>query len=218
VVLEAETPEAPKYDPRPGSAIHSWRSLGLIDAQGVPTRRGEIVSFFQHGEGLAIAAALEDETYRVQELIPHMANLRAGFRFELMGYCESERLGAVCRSTYGFVNHLGYLINGLPVDYGEGACEVLEALIHRDRRGSGVMIEGFQEGDVTRAYIEWISLIRHIVHAPSHEWTRWQEFQAECEKALHKHSKTLRHLFHIDLPPLTQKQRSGRVKHWLGKW
>src|ERR1043166_318024 len=37
-----------------------WRRLGLVDAQGVPTLRGRVVSFFSHGYGLAIAAALED--------------------------------------------------------------------------------------------------------------------------------------------------------------
>ena len=48
---------------RPGTPVHAWRALGLIEADGTPTRRGIIFSFFQHGEGLAIAAALEDETY-----------------------------------------------------------------------------------------------------------------------------------------------------------
>lgn len=218
IVMEPSVAEPKNYDPRPGSAIHSWRALGLIDSHGVPTRRGEIVSFFQHGEGLAIAAALEDTSYAISDLVLHTANLRAGFRFEQAGYCESERLGAVCRQVYGFVSHEGYLINGLPVDYGEGACEVMDALIHRDRRSAYVTPEGFAEGDVSRAYIEWISLLRHIVNAPSHPWTRWEDLQKESEKALKQHSKVLRHLFHIDLPPLTTKQRSGKVKHWLGKW
>jgi len=218
IVLDHTAPEPVNYDPKPGSAIHSWRALGLIDAGGVPTRRGEIVSFFQHGEGLAIAAALEDESYPIEDLITHMANLRAGSRFSQIGPCESERLGAVCRELYGFVNHNGYLNNGLPIDYGEGASEVIESLIHRDRRSATTTPEGFAEGDVTRAYIEWISLIRHIVNAPSHPWPRWQDLQTACEKSLKQHAKTLRHLFHIDLPPLTAKQRTGRVKHWLGKW
>ena len=37
-----------------------WRRLGLVDAAGVPTLRGRVVSFFSQGDGLAIAAALED--------------------------------------------------------------------------------------------------------------------------------------------------------------
>ena len=46
-----------------------------------------------------------------------MANLRAGFRFELAGFCASERLGAACRRAYGFINHHGYLMNGLRQDF-----------------------------------------------------------------------------------------------------
>lgn len=209
----AETPV--NYDPKPGSAVHSWRSLGLIDAQGVPTQRGEIVSFFQHGEGLAIAAALEDDSYSVADLVPHMANLRAGYRFEIIGFCESERLGAVCRALYGFVSHNGYLIQGLPVDYGDGAAEVIAALASGDKRSSIEIARTFAEGDVSRVFIEWLSLIRHVVNAPSHPWARWKELQDECERVLKKHGKTLRHLFHLDLPPLTSKQRSGRVRHVL---
>ena len=72
-------------EPRRGSPIHSWRTLGLIDAAGIPTRRGEIFSFFQHGEGLAIAAALEDETYPLDDLVTHLANLRGGSKFDLAG-------------------------------------------------------------------------------------------------------------------------------------
>ena len=201
--------------PKPGSAIHSWRALGLIDAAGVPTQRGEIFSFFQHGEGLAIAAALEDESYRVEDMVMHMANLRAGSRFELIGYSDSERLGAACRAVYGFVSHNGYLINGLPVDYGEGACEVLSALLNKARNGSRDMVEGVAAGDVARAYVEWISLIRHITHAPTHPWSRWKALQDECARVLKQHSKTLRHLFHLNLPPLTVKQRQSKVKHFL---
>lgn len=202
-------------DPKPGSAVHAWRSLELIDAHGVPTQRGEIVSFFQHGEGLAIAATLEDETYPVDELVLHMANLRAGLRFELAGFCASERLGAACRRTYGFINHHGYLENGLPVDYGEGAAEVIDSLLHQERRTSLDFYRGFAQGDVARAYIEWLSLIRHITHAPKHPWTRWQALQAECARVLKQHTTATRHLFHLDLPPLTNKQKQSKPKHYL---
>lgn len=202
-------------DPRPGSPIHAWRSLELIDARGVPTQRGEIVSFFQHGEGLAIAAALEDETYPVDDLAVHMANLRAGFRFELPGFCASERLGAACRRAYGFINHHGYLENGLPVDYGEGAAEVIDSLLHQERRTSLDFHRGFAQGDVARAYVEWLSLIRHITHAPGHPWLRWQALQGECARVLKQHTAATRHLFHLDLPPLTNKQKQSKPKHYL---
>lgn len=204
-----------QVEPKPGSPIHTWRSLELIDSFGAPTQRGEIVSFFQHGEGLAIAAALEDETYRVEDLVPHMANLRAGFRFDIPGYSDSERLGASCRRAYGFVNHHGYLSNGLPVDYGEGAAEVIGSLLHKEKHASLDYQRGFAEGDISRAYLEWVSLIRHIVHAPSHPWPRWHDLQAECAKVLKHHNKALRHLFHLEVPPLTAKQRHGRPQHHL---
>ncbi|HEV8543239.1 MAG TPA: DEAD/DEAH box helicase, partial [Verrucomicrobiae bacterium] len=54
-----------------------WRRLKLINEEGKPTTRGRIVSFFQQGDGLAIAAALEDETYPLDELVYDLANLDA---------------------------------------------------------------------------------------------------------------------------------------------
>ena len=215
--IEMPPDEGPprQMEPKPGSPMHTWRSLELIDSHGAPTQRGEIVSYFQHGEGLAIAAALEDESYAVEDLVPHMANLRAGFRFDIPGYCDSERLGAACRRAYGFVNHHGYLNNGLPVDYGEGAAEVISSLLNREKHASLDYQRGFAEGDVSRAYLEWVSLIRHVVHAPSHPWTRWHELQAECSKVLKHHNRALRHLFHLEVPPLTAKQRHGKPMHHI---
>jgi len=207
--------EQARVDPKPGSAIHAWRTFELIDAQGVPTQRGEITSFFQHGEGLAIAAALEDESYPVDELILHLANLRAGLRFDIPGHCGSERLGMCCRRAYGFINHHGYLESGLPVGYGEGAAEVIGSLLHHERRGGHDSHSGFAEGDISRAYVEWLSLIRHITHAPAHPWPRWLALQEESTKMLKHHSATMRHLFHLNLPPLTNKQRDGRPRHYL---
>lgn len=210
---EPETPQ--QREPRFGSPIHAWRTLGLIDAEGVPTRRGEIFSFFQHGEGLAIVAALEDESYHVDELVQHMANLRSGSKFDLPTACGSERLAAVCRGTYGFINHLGYLENGLPIDYGEGAAELLDALLHPERPGSHELRMGVAEGDISRAYVEWLSLLRHITHAPDHPWRRWGALKEAAKQTLKQHTKTLRHFFHLDLPPLTNKQRHGKVRHYL---
>lgn len=201
--------------PRPGSPIHAWRALGLIDEAGAPTRRGEIFSFFQGGEGLAIAAALEDEGYPVDEMIIHLANLRSGTKFDLPVACGSERLGAACRNTYGFINHPGYLENGLPLDYGEGAAELLGSLLNPERPDARELRQGVAEGDISRAYVEWLSLLRHITHAPAHPWRRWLNLQEEAVRALKLHNKTLRHLFHLDLPALTNKQKHGKPKHYL---
>lgn len=211
---EADTQMSDRQ-PRGGSPIHAWRTLGLIDADGVPTRRGEIFSFFQHGEGLAIVAALEDESYPMEELVQHMANLRSGSKFDLPLACGSERLGAVCRGTYGFVNHPGYLENGLPLDYGEGAAELLDALLHPDQPGAHDLRAGIAEGDISRAYVEWLSLLRHVTHAPDHPWRRWGALKEAARQTLKHHTKTLRHFFHLDLPALTNKQRHGKVKHYL---
>jgi hypothetical protein len=203
-------------EPRRGSPIHAWRTLGLIDANGIPTRRGEIFSFFQHGEGLAIAAALEDEGYPVEDLVPHLANLRGGSKFDSATACDSERLAAVCRNTYGFINHHGYLENGLPTDYGEGAAELLAVLMHPESAAAReARSEEVAEGDISRAYVEWLSLLRHITHAPSHSWRRWQALQEEARRVLKQHDKTMRHLFHLSLPPLTNKQRFGKPRHYL---
>src|SRR5205823_5731642 len=79
-----------------------WRRLGLVDASGVPTLRGQLVSFFSQGDGLAISAALEEETYALDELIYDLANLDAGFRFS--GEETNRwggRLGIVCHQKFG---------------------------------------------------------------------------------------------------------------------
>jgi hypothetical protein len=211
------TPETATSDrePRPGSPIHSWRTLGLIDADGAATRRGEIFSFFQHGEGLAVVAALEDESYPADDLVHHLANLRSGSKFDLPLDCASERLAAVCRGTYGFVNHHGYLENGLPVDYGEGAAELLDAMLHPEQPGAQDLKAGIAEGDISRAYVEWLSLLRHISHAPDHPWKRWIALKEAAKAVLKHHTKTLRHFFHLDLPPLTNKQKHGKTRHYL---
>src|SRR5688500_4677976 len=91
-----------------------WRRLGLVDTAGVPTLRGRIVSFFSQGFGLAIAAALEDATYPLDEFIYDLANLDAGFRF-----CGEEnrwagRIPMACHQVFGVQTIPGYLESGVP--------------------------------------------------------------------------------------------------------
>jgi hypothetical protein len=45
-------PVCKQLPPATGVAM-LWRRLGLVDAAGVPTRRGEVMSFFSQGDGLA---------------------------------------------------------------------------------------------------------------------------------------------------------------------
>ena len=63
------------------SPAYAWRKLGLVEPDGRPTRRGVVFGFFQGGEGLAIAAALEEATYPIDDLVFDLANVRAGPRF-----------------------------------------------------------------------------------------------------------------------------------------
>ena len=174
---------------RAGTAVHAWRKLRLIDDQGVPTHRGTLFSFFQGGEGLAIAAALEDPHYHPEEIILHLANLRAGHRFELdtvphadriVDSIGSERLAAACRQAHGPVDHEGYLRLGLPIQYGEGAAEVIALMLDGGLHkllGKGATLE-FGPGDVERAFVEWLSLLRHLHHAPDLDDERWMALKA----------------------------------------
>jgi hypothetical protein len=187
-----------------------WRRLKLIDAEGVPTLRGRIVSFFMQGDGLAIAAALEDETYPVHELVYDLANLDAGFRF-----CGEEnrwagRLAMVCQAAYGLQSIPGYLENGVPPKYGAGA-ELVVAGVHKNPLSKHEWITDFLGvGDIDRVIIEWRSTLRQIAHAPKLEWPRWEELQRTARELLHEtQSPTI-----TDLPPLEYYQ-TKRVDHRL---
>ena len=82
---------------RMNSVAEQWHTLGLIDAQAHPTRRGILFSFFNHGEGLAVAAALEAKHYPIEELVYDLANLRAGHRFNALALA-GRPLTTFCRS------------------------------------------------------------------------------------------------------------------------
>ena len=165
---------------RARSPALAWLQLGLIDAAGVPSRRGVLFSFFHNGEGLAIAATLEDESYDIDALALDLANLRAGYRFsEHAG--ASSRLSIACRAAYGDGDYEGYLERGLPIQYGDGAAEVL-ADSASARRASAAMAVELRPGDVERARLEWQSLLRHVVHAPDMDWPRWGLLKEEAAR------------------------------------
>ncbi|MGI8965852.1 MAG: DEAD/DEAH box helicase, partial [Limisphaerales bacterium] len=187
-----------------------WRRLGLVNEKGVPTRRGEIVSFFSQGDGLAIAAALEDFSYPLEELIYDVANLDAGFRF-----CGEEnrwagRLATVCHRAYGTQSIPGYLENGSPPKYGSGA-ETVVAQIHKNSASKHDWItELLGAGDIDRMIIEWRSMMRQISHAPELDWPRWKNFQALAKSILNEtESPTM-----TELPPLEYHQ-TRRIDHQL---
>jgi len=188
-----------------------WRRLGLVDAAGVPTLRGRMVSFFSQGDGLAIAAALEDETYPLDELIYDLANLDAGFRFAGEDINRwGGRLGIVCHEKYGLQSIPGYLENGVPPKYGAGA-EQIVASVHKNPLAKQTWITDLLgPGDIDRVIIEWRSLLRQIAHAPDLEWLRWRALQAMARTILNEtESPTL-----TNLPPLEFHQ-TRRVDHRL---
>ncbi len=205
----ALVPICQKLPASPGVAM-LWRRLGLVDAGGKPTRRGALMSFFAHGDGLAVAAALEDESYPLEEMIYDLADLDAGFRF-----CGEEnrwagRLAVVCHQAYGFQSIPGYLENGLPPKYGSGA-EQIVAAVHKDPLSKSQWVRPFLGiGDIDRVIIEWRSRLRQITHSPPMEWPRWTALQAMAKAILMQtESPTL-----TDLPPLDYAQ-TKRVDHRL---
>lgn len=168
---------------QPSPAI-AWRELGLVDATGVPTPRGILFSFFQHGEGLAIAAALEDKNYPLEDLIFDLADLRGGPRFsDEEGRCPG-RLGLICQRTFRNADHPGYLEFGVPVDYGAGASEALRGMLQHGIPKQQLLSETLRMGDIERALLEWRSLLRHIAHAPEYPQERWTELRTLAKKAL----------------------------------
>ncbi|HEX5219939.1 MAG TPA: DEAD/DEAH box helicase [Verrucomicrobiae bacterium] len=193
----------------PGTAL-TWRRLNLVDPQGKPTLRGRVVSFFQQGDGLAIAAALEDERYPLDELIYDIADLDAGFRF-----CGDEnryggRLAIACHEKYQLLSIPGYLENGLPPKYGYGAEAVVQSVHKNPLNKHSWVTELLGAGDIDRAIIEWRSLLRQIAHAPELDWPRWRAFQAMAKTILNEtESPTL-----TELPRLEYHQ-TRRVDHRL---
>ena len=187
-----------------------WRRLQLVDAGGTPTRRGRVASFFSQGVGLAVAVALEDDSYPNSELIYDLANLDAGFRF-----CGEEnrwagRLARACQRAYGQQSIPGYLENGVPLKYGAGAETVIQQ-VHKNPLSKHTWVtELLGAGDIDRIIIEWRSLLRQAAHAPDLEWARWRKLQTAARAILREtESPTL-----TDLPRLDYQQ-TRRVEHRL---
>jgi hypothetical protein len=159
------------------SPAYAWRQLGLVLEDGTPTRRGLLFSFFHAGEGLAIAAGLEDESYPIDDLVFDLANIRAGPRFAGEDAPLGGRLGILCQQVYGRADHPGYLEMGVPVQYGSGASEVIRDLVSNGSARYRFTNESLRHGDIERALMEWRSLLRHIAGAPVLEWERWRSLQ-----------------------------------------
>jgi hypothetical protein len=185
---------------------YAWRRLGLIDSGGKPTRRGVLFSFFNHGEGLAIAAALEDESYPIDALIFDLANLRAGHRFSEQDSPYGGRLGILCQTVYERADHPGYLEMGVPAAYGAGASEVVRDVIQHGVPKHKLLSDSLRPGDIERAIIEWRSLLRHIVSAPEYDFERWRALKAAAAHYVESTSSPAS----AQLPALSVAQRQRR--------
>jgi hypothetical protein len=152
----------------------AWRQLGLIDETGTPTRRGILFSFFNNGEGLAIAAALEAADYPLDDLVFDLGNLRAGHRFSMDESQFGGRLALVCQQTFRRGDFAGYLEMGVPPAYGAGASEIIREVVENQTPRHRLVNELLRLGDIERAITEWRSLLRQIVDAPDLDWVRWQ--------------------------------------------
>ena len=145
-----------------------------------------IFSFFHGGEGLAVAAALEDETYPIDELVFDLANIRAGPRFADEDAPMGGRLGILCQRVYGRADYPGYLSMGVPVHYGAGASEVVRALVADPRCKHKLTNELLRHGDIERALVEWRSLLHRIVTAPPYPLPRWNELKRAAGELVEK--------------------------------
>ena len=189
------------------SPAYAWRRLGLVAEDGTPTRRGVVFSFFQGGEGLAVAVALEDETYSIDDLIFDLANIRGGPRFAGEDAPMGGRLGILCQRIYDRADYPGYLEMGTPVHYGSGASEVIREVVANPGSRYRLTTDALRSGDIERALMEWRSLLRHIVHAPDLEWDRWRALKASARHFVE--STTSPAL--LDFPPLLAAQQQRRA-------
>ncbi len=160
-----------------------WHRLGLVDRAARPTRRGEVASLFQHGEGLAVAVALEDTGYGAEALAWDLAELRAGERLSLAAR-SSSRLAAGCRLAFRSLTAPGYLREGLPEGFGEGTAEILRSYAQHGKTPQVAEADAPSRGDLERALMEWRSVLRLVAHGPGHPWERWQELRDAARRVL----------------------------------
>ena len=195
--------------PSTGTAL-LWRRLNLINEKGEPTTRGKIVSFFSHGDGLAIAASLEDESYPLTEFVFDLANLDGGFRFSGEEYRWAGRIAESCRQAYGSANIAGYLENGLPQNYGDGASQIVYSLHKHTQSKHQWTTDLLGVGDIDRIVIEWRSRLRQISNTPPLSWDRWTELQTIAKSTLNETESPTTAI----LPTLSHQQKQ-RVNHRL---
>lgn len=202
--------------PQP-TLLWQLQRTGVLDRELRLTPRGQIVASFLGPEGLAIAVGLEDRRYPLDTLIFDLANLFSGERFAGTNPRILGRLSAVCEKAFHRFSIDGYLVNGVPPQYGYGAAEVVKARVEGERlRVLAEAQETAGRGDIDRLMTEWRSLLRQIAAAPpivfAGETTdapalflaeRWDTLRAMARAYVND----LRVESLPELPPLTPEQR-----------
>ncbi len=168
---------------RGGKAGRLWLRLGLIDREGRVTLRGRVAARFQHGEGLAVAAALEDEAYGAEALAWDLAELRAGERLAALAR-SSSRLASDCRLAFRSLTAEGYLREGLPESFGEGTATLLRAHALHGKPPAGGEPDVAGQGDLERALLEWRSTLRLIAHSEPMGWEPWERLREAARDVL----------------------------------
>lgn len=203
--------------------LWQWQRTGVLDRHLQLTVRGEIVSFFLGPEGLALAAALEDRRYPLDDLLFDAANLFSGDRFSGTNPRRIGRLADACTRAYRRISIDGWLHEGVPLQYGSGASESVRALVAEGARAREILdeVETAGRGDIDRLLTEWRSLLRQVAGAgpligdgapmtgrDHFIAERWDEF-----RTLARHWLNESRLDALpDLPPLTADQRRS-VNH-----
>ncbi len=198
--------------------LWQWERTGVLDRNLRLTVRGEIVSFFLGPEGLALAAALEDRRYPLDDLLFDAANLFAGDRFTGTNPRRLGRLAWACERAYRRLSIEGWLHEGVPLHYGSGASEAVRGLVAEGAKTREVIaeIETAGRGDVDRLLTEWRSLLRQVANAgpllgdgapmngrDNFIAERWDAFRALARDTLNEAPASSL----PDLPPLTADQR-----------
>lgn len=219
----ARREECLALSPQP-TLLWSLQRVGVLDRALRLTPRGGIAASFLGSEGLALAAALEDRRYPLDHLLYDCANLFGGDRFAGTNPRRLGRLASVCEKTFHRFTVEGFLVEGVPPQYGWGASEVVQALVEKSARAGALAAASEQagRGDIDRLMTEWRSLLRQIVHAPplvvgplraAADMSagapapglaeRWESFRALCRATLREQKADAL----PELPPLTAEQR-----------
>ncbi|MEY4938473.1 MAG: hypothetical protein RIQ93_208 [Verrucomicrobiota bacterium] len=203
--------------------LWQWQRTGVLDRELRLTVRGEIVSFFLGPEGLALAAALEDRRYPLDDLLFDAANLFAGDRFAGTNPRMLGRLAAACTRAYRRLTIEGWLRDGVPLQYGFGASDSVRALVAEGARAREIIdeLETAGRGDLDRLLTEWRSLLRQVAAAGPLRGDggpmsgrdhfiaeRWDNFRALARAWLRDAKVDVL----PELPPLTADQRRA-VNH-----